>query len=380
MEFSNDIPVEEALKLRKRNRLFWKNVFSPVGYRKLKDQIDELKVQVEGAEPENRIEEIVLEDMRNFSRASEDLADYASGRGDIPTPEAVDSIYGERTFDRLKNDLENYDWDSAYRSQELEIERKTVDPRRFRERLEKELQKVSSTIEEYARSEGLVPEGLEMNIVPIPSSRKQRAFYNSEQKEVNIGLDYFRVVKNDGGLQIEATEAIYALFHEFVGHAAHHHNSLKLEYPEFTSRPAENFSASAHAEAVGIMANRNAERFIEKKMNELNVTERGFEIKKTKLDVKGNAGKILNAYYREMEARGEIESAEEKLSQLANQKWARNAVENWNDSYKYALKETTYTAGENLLEKIDVEDYQALTTGLWTPETLPKYLDYREEK
>jgi hypothetical protein len=41
----------------------------------------------------------------------------------------------------------------------------------------------------------LVPEELSMNVVPIPSSRKQRAFYNAEQKEVNIGLDYFNVVK-----------------------------------------------------------------------------------------------------------------------------------------------------------------------------------------
>jgi hypothetical protein len=379
MKESENLPVEEAREVRKRNRLFWQNVFNPIAYKKLDKNITKLEKSIENAEPEDRLEEIILDNMKNFAKGSRDLAKYLSQKKGITTKETINSIYGDKTFERLKQELSNYDWQADYKSKELELERKKVDPRRYEEKLQKTLKTLAEKIENYGREKQLVPKDLELNIVPIPASRKQRAFYNAEQKEVNIGLDYFNVVKENKELRIDATEVIYSIFHEFIGHATHHHNSAKLKHPQFTERPAEDTMSTAHAEAVGIKANKHAQKFLKQKQENLPVTEIGIQIKKSKMKAKGQTGKIAAILYNEMERRNEIESAEQKLSKLVSKEWAKRAAKNWDTGVKNAIKETSYIAAEKILEETNTQNHQALTTGLWNPKTLPKYLKHRKQ-
>jgi hypothetical protein len=154
---------------------------------------------------------------------------------------------------------------------------------------------------------------------------------------------------------------------------------MKLRHPRFTDRPIEDMMANAHAEAVGIKSNQYAKKFLEEKKSELPVTDIGIKIKNSKIKARGKSGKIAAILFNEMERRGEIQSAQQKLQPLVSKEWASEAARKWDTDVRNAIKETSYTAGEKLMEEINTENYQALTTGLWNPNTIPKYLKYRNK-
>jgi len=372
---SLDNVITATEDLRIRSRLFYSSPLNPVAHRKLLDAIENVEAEITKTEPETKFDEIVLDNIKNYKDAMNAFSQFPIDRGEMTIKQSLNRIYGPGVFERLKQDSKNYNWEKSYEINELETKRNKVDPRRFQEDLKQQLNQLHPKIAEYGEKNNLIPEEFQFDVVAIPPSRKQRAFYNPQQKEVNIGVDYFTVTKNNGKIEVDSSNVIYTLFHELIGHAVHQHNSDTIKSPKFTEKASDDIPAKAHIEAVGILSSKHAEKFIERKRDELPITDIGLQIRKSKITTQSKSGPIMTKIYDQMEKRGEIDSAEEKLSQLQSKEWATAALDSWsNRSMNKTLIEASYVAGEKILDEIQINSFKKFTTGAWNPQTLKKHM------
>ena len=378
--------LESVEKVGKRNALFHEKPFNAVAYQKLEEAVDEAEAEIDSLNASNDYEELAIEDMRYNVEVIGEFASFYRRESEKTVPEMVDLMYGEGAFDHIKSDARDFDEKAEYEAMRMSQEWVIDDPGKYRDELVPKLHSITRAVENYAKEEGLMPDEFEFETQVIPPNRTQRAHWNPQIGQLNMPVETgFTVIRENGALNIDATNAIFTEFHELVGHGVHQHNSEALNYPKFSEDTRYRPSSMAHCEGVSQHREELAEDFIRENFDDLPVLEMGLE----RRGLGRNTGKeraVFGSLTREMMQREEIDR-EEAIDQIAplygsesdeGVDVAELALENNDMSLKEAFREACYSAGRMLTERVDADSVstEALTTGQWTPQVLPDAVEF----
>ncbi len=368
----------------KRTEAFLSSTVNPVGYDRLADELDSFDNQLSGVETDSEFEELVVDELDYRIDAIREMADFMTLKSDTTVPEAVDTVHGEGTYDRLRKDTLEYDFESEYESSWRSSSRSKVDPRRsdLEVDLKEELQIIKEIVDEYARENDIFPDDFSYDVVSIPANREQRASWNGEHNEVRMSEDYFDVLKDNGEVTVDATNIIRTYFHEVLGHGVHQTNSEGIRFPRFNPRVTRSPTTQAHIEGIAKRCDKKALEFLEEYGDVLPVTQEGVDILRHNSQNNMNSRSAFIQFVKEQERRGEIDSAVSVLSQSYPEFVAEQTVENSSMSLYDAFKESSYAAGNVLMDRVDYDDRStyALTTGAWSPEVLHRAVEYIESE
>lgn len=384
-ELSSEVEelVNQLETVGRRTEVFLNNTVNPVGYKSLIEDVEEVSGDLSQVEPETEYEELVLDEIECRIESIEGYASFITGESDLEVPEAIDKVHGEGTYERLKKDTLNRDFESEYEASWVGFNRETVDPRRddVGFDLDSELDFIKDIVDEYARDRGIFGQNFSYDVISIPASRKQRASWHGSQNEAKISKDYFQILREEEGLVLDASNVIRTYFHEILGHGVHQTNSEVLHFPKFNSRPMRSPSTQSHIEGIAQMRDREAIEFMEEYSDILPVTEEGILLAEHNVNSSKMARQVMPRLLKERERRGEIDSAKEVLEEAYPEMIAESSIANAEMPLTAAFKEASYSGGRELMERVDYDakDTVDITTGTWSPEILPRAIEFFEK-
>ncbi len=283
IEISDNVTdiTSEFDDLERRNNLYIQDTLNDFGYQKLIEQAGIVENSLQNTDPDSEFDELVIRDMQHNLDTITEFADFLRRDSDLSVEEMFDLMHGEGSFDNLKDEANSYDDEANYRARELADSLTFDDAWKYKFDIEEISHDISREIEEWAKDEGLMPQGFEFEIQMIPQGRPQRANWRGTINQMNVPVENGVYVIRDGDDTVyDATNAIFTQFHELVGHGVHQQNSESLEYPNFTEGPTYRPSANAHCEGVAQHREKLAEEFIEAKRDNLPVLDIGMQLRR----------------------------------------------------------------------------------------------------
>lgn len=372
--------ASEFGELERRNNLYIQDTLNDFGYKKLNEQAENVENSLENADPKTGFDELVLRDMRHNITTITEFADFLRRDSDLSVEEMFDLMHGEGAFDNLKDEANSYDDEANYRARELADGLTFDDVWTYDSEIKEISHDISGKIEEWAKDEGLMPQKFDFEIQMISPGRPQRANWRGSINQMNVPVENGVYVIRDGDKPVfDATNAIFAQFHELIGHGVHQQNSEDLEYPKFTDGPTYRPAANAHCEGIAQIREQLAEDFIQAERENLPVLDIGMQLRKKNRENK-DSRELYTNLVGEMLGRDEIseEEAEDLAGEVYKPEIAEKALKSANYPTFKSFKEGSYPSGIKLMDNVDAEErpVKATTTGQWSAQIFSDVVEY----
>jgi len=217
-------------------------------------------------------------------------------------------------------------------------------------------------------------------------------YFHPTTKRMEISPRNFFIFKENNEIKINVCTAIETLFHELIGHGRHEHNSSKLPLTlQSNAINNSNIIAGVHKEGVAQITKEHAIKFM--KIHKKKYKIEDDYIKQIELSTIGDyAGnfKILYNYLKAKKKEKPSLNIEKEFTKITNNYGLFLLFDALQDSSIGCIAQAKYPVGyermnallENLKKDLGEKNFnkndkiinQAISTGVWNIDVLPKFV------
>jgi hypothetical protein len=359
-------------------------------------EASEICRKIKEIKPSGEFDRLVIENYLLNLEAQRAYIEYFSKRDKENIDELIKIVLGKRAMGIILKEIESFNykeyWDFYLAYQEYSYKSIPFDDETLREEFKKILFELKGDLLEYAEKRFNLPQDYEFDLVLGPPYIRTSSFHPTT-KRMEIAPSTFFAFKEEGKIKINLCYVIEVLFHEFLGHGRQEFNSRGMPLGiEDNSINTAVPTSHIHAEGVAKIAARESLDFMKKYKKKYFIEDD--YIKQRELSFKSDTGNFW-VFYQYLKLKN-LEDKKVDIEKIFVEKTKNYGAfllyVNSTESPLSFIKNACYSVGQVYLKEIldglkkemGAESFnknasvinQAISTGMWNFNILPKFVRY----